>query len=99
VDEAQVEELAQRSLALERLQKQDDWQVLIDDYGRKKQAVRASYAKYLDLSSPTGILPIDQRELDYWRGFFAGAEWILDNPKRTANHFKHAFGKLEGSER
>lgn len=39
--------------------------------------------------------PLDQREIDYQRGFFAGARWILDNPEMAEGELRKALERRD----
>ncbi len=96
MDDAKVQLLAERALALDRIRQSPDWPALREEYQRKREKITSRFNAFA-LHGPQ-VEAVEQRELDYWRGFLDGAEWLLDNPEHAQRTFSRAFGKLKGSD-
>lgn len=91
----ELRELGDRAQALTKLTAHPSWDVLRLELDR----VRSLYMSRLVRRMTSGGIKgpaIDQRELDYQRGFFSGAEWILQNPEKAEASLEEALQR--GSE-
>lgn len=82
--------LADRAQSLGKLIDHPSWQTLREELTR----VREMYIDRLSrrmIHGGISAAPVDQRELDYQRGFFAGAEWILSNPEKAGSSLEQAL--------
>lgn len=86
MNEDATRELQQRQVRLTALTLHPSWEELRSEFDRKK----ARQEKQL-LSELLRGEPLDQRRIDWFRGFWQGAEWILNNPEMAERSFKRAF--------
>ena len=90
----QIRVLGDRAQQLSKLTEHPSWATLKEELGR----VREMYQTKLSRKLTTGGInapPLDQREIDYQRGFFAGAKWILDNPDLAESTLQTALDRRE----
>lgn len=90
--EAKVQEVAERAQGLSDLKKHPSWPVLRGIFDKRKKLFFERLAHQLMQGGITST-PIDQREIDYQRGFWAGAQWILNNPEMAERSLETALRK------
>lgn len=93
-NQAKVQEIAERAQALGELKKHPSWRVLRDVFDKRRHQYFESLARQLMRGSIDAPV-VPQRELDYQRGFWAGAKWILDNPEMAETSLEHALRRAE----
>lgn len=76
-----------------KLVDQPAWGMLRDELANRRtqeftRILRRMMHGGIDASLPS------QRELDYKRGFFSGAQWILDNPDLAERSLKEALRRI-----
>lgn len=86
---------AQGDLARElaKLKDHPSWDILRGEYEKK----RDGYFNRLSLRLMSGgarAATVDQREIDYQRGFWAGAKWVIDNPDLAETALADALKKV-----
>lgn len=86
----EIKLLGDRAQSLSKLVDHPSWQTLRDELDRVKEQYMGRLARKL-VSGGISATPIDQREIDYQRGFFSGAEWILANPEQAESSFAKAL--------
>lgn len=89
-----IRQLGDLSRELESLQHTDAWLLLRAEFEKTQNVYFNSQARKLtsgNISAP----PVDQRAIDYQRGFFRGAEFILGMPERVALAHKRAVERQE----
>lgn len=64
---------------LSKLRDHPSWETLRSEYEKVRREEEERLLRKLTASG-INAAPIDQREIDYRRGFWAGAQWLLDNP-------------------
>lgn len=79
-------ELELRGARLAAITRHPSWAELVAEFDRKKE----KHLKVLLTKLMSGK-PYDQREIDYFRGFWAGASWILANPAQADRTLKAAL--------
>lgn len=93
-------ELEQRARRLGELKEHPSWLLLREIFEAKRQRSFAVLMKQL-MNGGAQAPPLDQRTLDFERGFWAGANWILENPEQAEKTLQSALNRaerLEGSE-
>ena len=89
-----IKELGDKAQDLSKLKDHPSWEVLRSEF----EAKRLKYMDRLAARLMRGGLnanPLDQREIDYQRGFFDGAQWILDNPEFAESSLENALKRME----
>lgn len=89
-----VRELGDAARELAKLTEHSSWSVLRAEFDGRKRA----YLDKIARSIATGGLdakPIDQREIDYIRGFLRGAQAVLDTPGHALEALEEALKKEE----
>lgn len=71
-----------RAQELGKLTEHPAWQTLREDVARKQGLYMDRLARQLTAGGPTAEL-LSQREIDYWRGWFACGKELLDAPERA----------------
>lgn len=97
MNEASLQVIADRARRLGSIKQHPAWPELREELGRKKARTQKSFQARHFTSSHLAA-PVDQREIDFLNGFFAGAEWILDNPEQAEDTLKAALRKSEALE-
>ena len=77
-----IRKLGDQARELTKLKEQPGWATLREILEERRQAVSRSLGHGL-VTGGIDAAPVDQRKIDYQRGFFAGAQWILDNPEHA----------------
>ena len=90
MDAEKLKVIGDRAQELSKLKKHPSWPVLREIFEGKKNQWFGSLARSL----MAGQL-VDQREIDRKAGFFAGAEWILDNPDMAEASLNRALKKAQ----
>lgn len=73
--------VADRAASLRKLKDHPSWITLREEWDAQKKQHMERLATQLLAGGPTGP-PVNQREIDYRRGFIHGAELILNNPDK-----------------
>lgn len=85
-----IRQIGDKARELGKLVDHPAWAILRAEFDGLKE----TYFKRLATRLVSGGLKaeaLDQRELDYQRGFFRGAEWILANPEMIAKTLEKAL--------
>lgn len=94
IEADKIRVLGDRARELSKLQEHPSWPILKTELER----VRDLYVGRLARTFATGgisALPLNQREIDYQRGFFRGAKWILDNPDMAESTLMKALERRD----
>lgn len=83
-------ELGDRSQALGKLSSHVSWGVLVAELDRLEKLYSDRMARDL-LSGGVAADVVPQRRVDYWRGFFAGARWVVTAPVAAENMLRKAL--------
>jgi len=86
----EIRVLGDRAQSLSKLVDHPAWKTLREELDRVKAQYEGRLARKLT-SGGISASPLDQREVDYQRGFFSGAEWILRNPEQAESSFAQAL--------
>lgn len=84
LSEQKIQTIGARAERLARVKETEGWQELREEFERKQTRYFEKLAKDLI----RGDVPED---LEYQRGFWAGAKWILDNPEKAIQSFESAL--------
>jgi hypothetical protein len=84
-------EIGERTVQLSNLKKQPEWKTLREIMEGKRERYFAQLAREL----VHGRGEIDQRKLDFQRGFWAGVFYLLANPEAAEREFEKAAEKAE----
>lgn len=85
--EERTEVLRDRARRLGAIKDNAGWLELRAEYERKRERWIKSH-----LLSP---MSIDLRELDFKRGFWAGCQWLLDNPEMAEKSLQEALSRAD----
>lgn len=77
-----LREAGNRAQELGKLTEHPAWQTLKEDVDRKQALYMDRLARQLTSGGPAAE-PLNQREIDYWRGWFACGKELLDAPERA----------------
>lgn len=83
-----------RARELEKLQDHPSWDTLKNEFELLRKAYTTKLARQL-LRGGLKAEALNQRELDYQRGFLAGAEWILELPEFAIDALDKALRRME----
>jgi hypothetical protein len=85
--------LGDRAQELRVLKNQPGWRVLVELFKEHRDSEERRLARQLLRAGAE----ISQRDVDFTRGFLAGAKWLLDNPDRIQRDFDTAVrqGRFE----
>lgn len=83
-----------RARELDKLKEHPSWETLRNEFELLRQAYTTKLARQL-LKGGLKAEALNQRELDYQRGFLAGAEWILELPEFAVNALEAALRRME----
>ena len=83
-------ELQDLARDLGKLKESPAWAALRRQYDKASENARRNVANSL-FGGGASAPPVDQRAIDYQRGFLRGAKWILDNPEHTEVALQHAL--------
>lgn len=95
MDAERLKVLGARAQELGKLKEHESWSALRTEFDRKKDKHTRRLVK-LVMARETAA--ITQREIDYVSGFWAGAEWILDNPDCAEDALVAALKKASNLE-
>ena len=90
-----VQALSERQVKLTDLTKAPGWKILSAGVEAKK----ALYEKNLlarHLSAVPTAEPVNQRDLDYWRGYFAGQRDLISSPEKAEKTLEVTLKLMEG---
>lgn len=93
-DTAKVQQIAEKAQMLGELKKHPGWSLLREIFNKKQKTYFESLARKI-MSGSIDAPTLDQRELDYQRGFWAGARWILDNPEQAERSLETALKRVQ----
>lgn len=88
--EDKIKVLGDRALGLGSIREHRGWKALREEFERKKER----HVKTFTSNCITGADPVNQREVDMMRGFWAGCQWLLDNPEQAEETLDRALRKL-----
>jgi hypothetical protein len=77
-EDPKVQKIVERAHRFSGLKENPAWAELYEEVKRKKKNYMEGFARRL----MAGEL-VDQREIDYHRGFYQGAVWILAHPEEA----------------
>jgi hypothetical protein len=90
--ERKLLELGERAQELGKLTEHPSWPVLREEFARKRaRTEKALFSQFMSGGAETKA--VNQRYLDYWRGFFEGCEWLLSNPEMAETTLETALRK------
>jgi hypothetical protein len=93
MDSERLKEIGYRAAELAKLKDHEAWTVLRQVLETKKERWQRGLTKRLIAGEI-----VDQRDLDYQRGFWAGAFYVLDNPEKAEDSLKAALRKATSME-
>lgn len=85
-----VRELGDSVRELSKLVEHPSWPVLRAEFEKRKDAYVSKIARGLTAGG-IDAKPIDQREIDYTRGFIRGAQAVLDTPDNALKALEEAL--------
>jgi fatty-acid desaturase len=97
VDAAKLKAIGDRAQELGKLKQHPSWPAL-------RATVQGKYDKWVaqftrdHLAAGFERDPVDQRHLDYQRGFWAGAFYLLDHPEKAEETLRMALRKATSIE-
>lgn len=91
--EAAKKQLRERQVRLTVLAQHPAWQELRDEFARQKERHLKKVAGEL-----MGTALIDQREIDYYRGFWAGCGWLLNTAENAEDALEKALNRAKQHE-
>jgi hypothetical protein len=86
--------LGTRAQAVAKLNGTEGWQALVEEWTERRRKYGQTMTQKL-LSGGISAAPIDQREIDYQRGFFAAVAAILGTPERMATELEKALERQD----
>ncbi len=90
VSAEKIQLLSEQQVKLTELTHQPGWRILRRIIETKKSLFEKNFtARHLS-AVPTAE-PVNQRDLDYWRGFFACGDYILANPEKAESTLEAAL--------
>lgn len=78
----------------EGIERHPGWAALREDFARLQQEQSETLARRL----LHGKGELDQREIDRFRGFWQGVDWILSRPAHAKDNLDRALGKTPGGQ-
>lgn len=95
MNEKTREELIRRSVALDALSKHPAYPELVAEVERRKERdLKLLIADYVTMGNP-----VDQRQIDYTRGWWEALEWAVKVPGKATPTLEHALKEAEKVER
>lgn len=74
---------------IRQLAQRPSFQLLVGLVEQGREEFYASFARTLSKRGSKHVAPVDQREVDYLRGFWAGAHYaVVDYPRDAAKQWK-----------
>ena len=92
-----LKELGNQAREFEKLTERPEWHTLRAVFEQRKQSYLRKLANDL-IAGGDKADPLNQREIDYRRGWLRGAQAILDAPEQVIAEFQKALEK-EGNDR
>lgn len=89
-----IKEKGDLARELGKLKEHPSWEFLRVEVSRKRSEYLAGLLRKL-MREGVNADPIDQREIDYQRGFWAGAKWVTDNPDLAESALAAALKKVD----
>lgn len=80
---------------LAKLTEHPSWPVLREEFAKAREQAERRLAREM-LSGGETKEPVDQRKIDYRRGFLRGAQAVLDQPELAQHAFEKAL-ETEGT--
>lgn len=81
---------------LNKLTEYPEWDVLRQEFAKAREAAERRMARDM-FSGGEGAKPLDQRQVDYRRGFLRGVQAVLDAPGDADTAFKKAMERMTDS--
>lgn len=85
-----VAELGDLARDLAKLTEHPSWSVLRSEFDKRKTAYLAKLVRKL-AAGGVEAPPVNQREIDYQRGFLRGAQAVLDSPDNALKMLEKAL--------
>jgi hypothetical protein len=92
-----IRALGDAARELEKLEGHPGWEALKSEFGRMESSYSQSLARKL-VSGGISAKPVDQREIDYQRGFFAAVRAILRAPDNAKAALEKALEREDTRE-
>jgi len=89
---SQVRDLGDKARELAKLAEHPSWATLRKEFEARKQTYLLKLARQIAAGGKDAA-PLDQRELDYQRGFLRGAQAVLDTPDNAIEALEKALQK------
>ena len=86
--EETLKKIGEKAQGLSLLREIPEWARLKEIAEEKKREQLAALSRKI-----MSTQPLDQREVDFNRGFWTGISWILDNPEASNTQLKKALAK------
>lgn len=93
---AALRDAADTARELAKLKDHPSWEVLRSEFEARKRRYLDKIARQL-AAGGIDADPLNQREIDYQRGFLRGAQAVLDSPENAIEHLERVLRK-EGKE-
>jgi len=87
-----IRELGDKARELSKLKEHPSWAVLESEFALRKQNYLASLARDL-IAGGVDAEPLDQRKIDYQRGFLRGAQAVLSTPDNAIASLEKALSR------
>ena len=88
----QVRDLGDKARELAKLREYPSWETLRKEFEARRQTYLLKLARQIAAGGPEAD-PLDQRQLDYSRGFLRGAQAVLDTPDNAIEALEKALQK------
>lgn len=86
--------LGDRAQALGKLEGNEGWELLRKELEERREAFEHTLGRRL-LVGGLEADPVNQRQIDYQRGYWRGVRDILDSPKRAQEALADALKRME----
>lgn len=92
---SRLKELGDKAQTLEKLQASEAWQMLVAEFTAQLENYEKTLARRL-LSGGVDADPVDQRAIDYQRGFRRGVQAVLGSSEAAKSALANAQKRMEG---
>ncbi len=90
VSQEKIQLLSEQQVKLTELTHQPGWGILKSILATKRALFERNFMAR-NLSAVPTAEPLNQREVDYWRGFFACADYIIAAPEKAESTLESAL--------
>lgn len=89
-----IRELGDRAQALGKLTGHEGWELLRKELEERREAFERTLGRRL-LGGGIDSDPVDQRHIDYQRGYWRGVRDVLESPSKAQNALDDALRRME----